>query len=276
MTTDHIAQRMKRMVRRMFSPQPRSAPREAHEWAIGIYKGVTPWQIAPADEIENPVLTRSDVKDTKASFVADPFMLKVDGIWNMFFEVMNSKSAKGEIGLAVSDDGFVWQYRHIVLAEPFHLSYPYVFSWENAYYMVPESWKAGGVRLYRASNFPTEWNYVATLVQRPYIADSSLFYFEGNWWMFAETGENLRFDTLCLFPAPSLIGPWVEHPKSPIVIGDPQIARPAGRVLVYDDRIIRFAQDCAPKYGVKVFAFDVEVLTPEFYSESSFGIERDP
>ena len=39
------------------------------------------------------------------------------------------------------------------------------------------------------------------------------------------------------------------------------------RVLVEGNRVIRFAQDCAPKYGLKVSAFEVEELTPELYTE---------
>lgn len=262
-----IPRRIKRLARRILVPPPRPVPREVHDWSIGIYTGATPLQIVPADHINNPVLTRHDVTDAQASFVADPFMMSVDGTWYMFFEMMNGKTGKGEIALATSADGFTWKYQQIVLDEPFHLSYPYVFAWGDDYYMVPESWKAGAVRLYRATHFPTAWSYVQTLVQRNYIVDSSVFYYGARWWMFAETGDNFRFDTLCLFTAAALTGPWVEHPKSPIVSVDPHIARPAGRVLVESNRVIRFAQDCAPKYGLQVFAFEVEELTPELYTE---------
>jgi hypothetical protein len=123
------------------------------------------------------------------------------------------------------------------------------------------------VRLYKAIHFPGEWVYCATLIERDYIADSSLFYFNGCWWMFAETGENLKFDTLSLYNAALLTGPWSEHPQSPIVRNNPHTARPGGRVLVDGSRIIRFAQDCAPNYGINVFAFEVEELTAELYSE---------
>ena len=262
-----ISQRVKRLARRILFPPPSAAPREVQEWSIGIYTGTTPWQIVPADHIINPVLTRHDVTDAQATFVADPFMLSVDGTWYMFFEVMNSKTGKGEIALATSADGFTWKYQQIVLDEPFHLSYPYVFAWGDDYYMVPESWKAGEVRLYRATDFPTQWTWVETLLELPYIVDSSVFYAGGRWWMFAETGADLSFDTLRLYCAEALTGPWVEHPQSPVVSGNPHIARPAGRVLVEGNRVIRFAQDCSPKYGLQVFAFEVRELTPERYAE---------
>ena len=54
-----------------------------------------------------------------------------------------------------------------MLAEPFHLSYPYVFAWRGEYYMVPECHAAGAVRLYRAAEFPTRWVQVADLLTGP-------------------------------------------------------------------------------------------------------------
>jgi hypothetical protein len=259
-----FARYLKGLARRILLPPPTW---EVQEWSIGIYAGAAPWQVMQPEHVVNPVLTNRDVSDTKATFVADPFMLRVEATWYMFFEVMNSISGKGEIALATSGDGYAWHYEKIVLAEPFHLSYPYVFAWSGDYYMIPESWEAGEVRLYRAAHFPAEWILVATLIRGSYLADSSIFHAGDHWWMFVENGENFSFDTLRLYFAPALTGPWVEHPRSPIVSGNPHIARPAGRVLVDGDRIIRFAQDCSPKYGLRVFAFEIVELTPELYEE---------
>jgi len=68
----------------------------------------------------------------------------------MFFEVMNSQTGKGDIGSAASRDGLHWEYRQIVLSESFHLSYPYVFYVGGEYFMIPESYEANSMRLYRA------------------------------------------------------------------------------------------------------------------------------
>src|SRR5262245_53920492 len=92
-------------------------PKKWHLWSIGIYSGSYPYTLKPAHHANNPVLTRSDVTDVCAVFVADPFMLKVRGLWYMFFEIYNHNTDKGEIGLAISRDGFTWNYERIVLAE---------------------------------------------------------------------------------------------------------------------------------------------------------------
>ena len=230
-------------------------------WSIGIYKGDSPFTLQPSAEIRNPVLTRTSVTDVPTGFVADPFMLA----GNMFFEVLNDESNRGEIGLATSGNGREWKYERIVLREDFHLSYPYVFEWQNAYYMLPETLGANAALLYRADEFPLRWSRAAKLIDGP-CADPSIVRFQGRWWLFL-CSVPYQHDTLRLYFADELTGPWREHPKSPLIKGDRCRARPAGRVLALNDKLIRFAQDCAPRYGTCVRAFDILELTTTAYVE---------
>lgn len=231
-------------------------------WSIGIYRGDSPFRLRPAGR--NPVLSYRDVRDAHAAFVADPFMVREDGLWHMFFEVLNLDRRKGEIGLATSRDGARWEYQGIVLQEPWHLSYPYVFEWHGDHYLVPESHVSNEVTLYRARPFPTGWVRCATLLSGSY-ADSSLFHFEGRWWMF--TLPLLQYTDCDLYMAETLEGPWRPHPCNPIVRDDRSSARPGGRVLIWDGRPIRHAQDGLPRYGSRVRAFAVAELTATRYRE---------
>ena len=253
---------------RLLGTKNNSRPTKAQIWSIGIYVGESPFVFRPADATNNPVLTGDSVSDVRASFVADPFMLKVQGVWHMFFEVMNSQVGRGEIGLAVSQDAVRWTYRQIVLREDFHLSYPYVFEWDNEIYMVPESYQANAVRLYKALDFPTRWSFVGHLLAGDDFTDPSIFRFNDRWWLLTDLARPPYYaGILRLFSAESLMGPWVEHPKSPVVDGNPHIARPAGRVLVVDGKVIRHAQDCDPIYGSQVRAFEITELTTTSYHE---------
>ena len=258
---------------RASSAKPR---RRRQVWSIGIYVGESPLNLVSPRETVNPVLTREEVSDAPAAFVADPFMLRVAHAWHMFFEVMDRRSRKGVIGLATSENGMKWKYRQIVLSEPFHLSYPYVFEWMNDHYMVPETGDAGCIRLYKAAEFPRQWTLVGTLLNGDRFRDPSIFRYDGRWWLFVETSSGMddRHDTLRLYHANDLTGPWLEHRKSPVVKGDPHIARPAGRVLVLNGRVIRYAQDCYPTYGTGVRAFEITDLTPARYHEQ--GVLRRP
>ena len=236
-------------------------------WSIGIYAGDSPLSLAPANGSGTPVLTRDDVTDVKAVFVADPFMLKANQKWHMFFEVMNWRANKGEIGLATSDNGFEWTYHQIVLAEPFHLSYPHVFEWSGEYYMIPESHQAGAIRLYKARRFPHEWEHVQDLVSGTYFVDSSIFHHGEKWWMFSDASRDAKHETLHLYHSDSITGPWIEHAMSPVVKGNGMRARPAGRVSCFDDVIIRYAQGCYPAYGSHVRAFAVTELSTSAYAD---------
>jgi hypothetical protein len=234
-------------------------------WAIGIYTGDSPLRLSSPSGIQNPVLSYKDVSDARAVFLADPFIVIEEGVWHMFFEVMNGESDKGEIALATSPDGLHWEYRQIVLKEPFHLSYPHVFRWEGDYYMTPETLSANSVCLYKADLFPARWSRIRTIVSLR-GADPSVFRFNGMWWMFV-CAPVTKSDTLRLYYSPDLMGAWQEHPCSPIIEGDACIARPAGRVTFWDGRLIRFTQDCQTHYGAQVRAFEITRLTPTSYSE---------
>jgi hypothetical protein len=235
-----------------------------HDWSIGIYTGATPFNLNSPEHIRNPVLTAKDVTDIPADFVADPFMIQREGVWYMFFEVLNKLDGLGDIALATSQDGFDWMYRQVVLDEPFHLSYPYVFQWNGDYYMVPETHQANSVRLYKAVNFPTQWVFVKTLLDGYDYVDSSIFYLDEKWWMFTSTTAN---DCLRLYYAVEPTGPWIEHCKSPLIENDDSIARPAGRAIVLNGQVLRYAQDCKHGYGSQVYAFHIKELTPTSYRE---------
>ena len=238
-------------------------------WSIGIYTGDSPFQLAPTTP--NPVLTRNDVTDIPAGFVADPFMIRRDGRWHMFFEVMNRETRRGEIALAVSNDGFNWTYERVVIREPFHLSYPYVFEWQGDCYMVPETLGAGAVSLYKADDFPTHWSRQRKLIDGN-CADPSILRFNDLWWLFV-CSTPFQHDVLRLYFARDLEGPWKEHPRSPIIRNDKCRARPAGRLLQLDQRVIRFAQDCVPRYGTRVRAFEIHELSRTHYVETE---KKDP
>jgi hypothetical protein len=242
----------------------RPATAATDEWSVGIYQGLTPLSLSPALGVNNPVLTAADVTDAPASFVADPFLIPINGTWYLFFEVLNTQTNQGDIGYAISTDGINWAYQSIILDEPHHLSYPYVFEWQGDYYMIPESAATGSVRLYRATSFPTGWVQVATLFSNSASIDPSILYHDGTWWMYASTSSN---DTLRLFYADNLTGPWMEHPSSPVVAGDSNIARPGGRVIDYDGRFFRITQDDYPTYGNQVRAFEIVTLTRTDYAE---------
>src|SRR5262245_60120569 len=172
-------------------------------WSIGMYSGRSPLEISR--ENHNPVLTRKSVTDIPAAFVADPFMVRTSDEWFMFFEVMPADGYIGKIGVARSENGKGWKYERIVLDEPFHLSYPYVFPWQGTYCMMPDVYGANAIRLYQAIEFPWRWTLAGELLAGNFV-DASVVHHDGRWWLFAADAEGNC--TLRLFSAPTLLGKW--------------------------------------------------------------------
>lgn len=238
-------------------------------WSILIYEGNSFLDLQPGSMSKNPVISRHDIGDVLTRFVADPFMVKHQANWLMFFEILNLQNERGEIAYAQSTDGLTWNYQQVVLTEAFHLSYPYVFEFAANWYMIPETCEAGSVRLYKATNFPQGWELVTELLVGERFVDASVVNFDGIWWMFVgvEKDENTTCDQLRLYFADRLDGEWVEHPLSPIVSDNREISRPAGRIIKIDDRLIRFTQDCTQTYGGNVSAIQINLLTKDDYAD---------
>lgn len=233
-------------------------------WSISVLEGASLASLAPSPRCRHPALAAADVRDAPAEFVADPFLLSRDGRLHLFFELYHRKRRRGEIARASSADGLRWDYEGSVLRAPHHLSYPFVFEADGEVYLMPESYQARDIALYRAAPFPSRWERAATLVSgRPYV-DPTLLSHEGRHYLFA--GESFRGD-LHLFVAESLRGPWRTHPASPVVRADARHARPAGRFLRDAQGWIRLAQSTEPVYGAFISAFRITRLDADAYAE---------
>ncbi len=122
--------------------------------------------------------------DAGAKFVADPFVIRLEEHWYLFFEVLSSDTQQGDIALATSKDLLEWDFRGVVIDEAFHLSFPYVFSTGDEYYMILESAQGHSVRLYRAEVFPEEWKLERIIFSNQDFVDNAILQYQGYWWLF--------------------------------------------------------------------------------------------
>jgi len=233
-------------------------------WSIGISVQDDVLQASILQAQYHQILKASDVTDVTALFVADPILFEQNGIYYLFFEVLNARTQQGDIGVATSTNGLDWHYERIVLDEKFHLSYPYVFEWNGSIYMVPESAEDESVRLYKATQFPYEWQLEKKMIQDTALVDPTLFEHDGHWWLFAGNKNN---DALYLYYADQTLTNWTLHPKNPIVQSNKKYARPAGNVIQTKEHLVRLAQDDAEYYGQQTWAFQINQLTLTNYEE---------
>jgi len=238
---------------------------QREQWTIGIYRSDNPFHFNKLQGWINPLFRAEDVTDVPAKFVADPFLIKDGDIWNLFFEVYNNDTQQGDLAVATSKNTWTWNYEKLIIDESFHLSYPYVFQADGEYYLIPESFEANSIRLYKADDFPTKWSFVQTLVEGRDYVDNSIIFYNGKWWLFSSVTSN---DKLYLHYADALTGPWQEHPLSPIVVDDVHKSRPSGRMLVYDGKLYRFTMDINPPVGThQVMVYEITEITPTSYAE---------
>jgi hypothetical protein len=202
-------------------------------------------------------------------FYADPFLIEKDGRNYLFFEDYSFSSRKGVISCCEVDREGNYSKPRVVLRRNYHLSYPFLFTWQGEIYMIPETRDNGTIEMYRASDFPYSWIHEAVLMSDVPAADSTLLHHNDKWWMFtAGALDHASSDKiLCLFFADSPFGPWTPHPKNPIV-SDVCHARPAGCFYFEDGQLIRPGQDCSKGYGYSVELHRVDVLSETDYRET--------
>lgn len=200
---------------------------------------------------------------------ADPFVWSTREAHFIFVEELLFATGKGHIAvLELARDGTLRGVR-TVLEQPHHLSYPFLFEWHGALYMLPESGRHGSVDLYRCSEFPHRWVHEQVLFSGVFAADATVFEHDGRWWLFmtqAAPGESIH-EHLYLYSAATPLGPFAPHPANPVKSGL-RGTRPAGALFVKDGVLYRPAQDCSRVYGEAVVLQRVDELTPGAYRET--------
>lgn len=191
-----------------------------------------------------------DLPDDGTRFYADPFPILHDGRVTLFVEDFVHAVCKGIISAVEFGPNGPLGQPEPVFEQPGHLSYPFVFARDGEIWMIPESCTAARVDLFRATAFPGGWVKEATLIEGVVASDATLIEHDGQWWLFATVrdGGGSFSDALHLWSAPDFRGPWTPHPRNPVLI-DIASARPAGRMILRDGRLLRPVQDCRQGYG---------------------------
>lgn len=200
-------------------------------------------------------------------YLADPFGLVRGDALHVFVEAYDYRIKRAtierhEFGLA----DLRWRGQATVLNKPFHLSYPQVFEHEGETWMVPETYQAGEIALYRAADESLDhWERECALIGGVPGADASVIEHDGRWWMFYTlVGAGARDQReLHVAHAPALAGPWTPLATNPVRVNR-EGARPAGRPFVGRDGVLVLpVQDSSTGYGGATRLLRFPVLTPE-------------
>ena len=206
----------------------------------------------------------------KDRFWADPHIIYRNDKYYIFHEEYLYDSGKGRIAVITMDSNGNYADPEVVLEKPYHLSYPYVFEYENEYYMIPETQATRTIQLFKCTEFPAKWEFQLNLMENIEAVDSTLVRHEGKWWLFANVTEYegaSSWDELFLYSSDDLFSTdWTPHPANPIV-SDCKSARPAGRLFQQNGTLYRPSQNCSHRYGYGFNLAEVKQLNETSYKE---------
>lgn len=223
-------------------------------------------------KIEKSIFRYKKLYPPKGYDWADPFLIKKDGHFFVFFEELQISTKKAHISYLEFDEQgkLIMQQPVQILEESYHLSYPFVFEDGGDHYLVPESADVGELWLYKSDKFPVNWKKHYCIFKNKAIYDASLFYHDGYWFLFGteklSKGGN-RDQYLHIYYSEDLVkSEWKSHPQNPVSM-DVRGARPAGKIFKKNGKIYRASQIGAPKYGYGTQLNEIVHLSPTEFSE---------
>ncbi len=229
---------------------------KAEMWTIAYRKKVEGKTLL--NDVETPFTV---VPNTWRYWCADPHLYEYQGKTWLFAELYDRVLCRGVIGCRALDADRDEAWR-VVMREPFHLSYPHIFELNGEICMIPESYVANEMRLYRAVKFPEQWELVRVLKTGYCAVDTTVFEWDGVRWMLTFQLKDEE-EILRLLP---LDGGESSGDGIEIKRNDPN-ARPAGHLFRSNGGWIRPAQDCTESYGCALNFYQAKMESGS-YSET--------
>jgi hypothetical protein len=239
-------------------------------WQLGLVQRMD-WDLSQPltwdkiNVLENP--------NPSKTFWADPFPIKTGDRTFAFLEEWDKKKKKGRI--------LLWEEGKepkVILQEPWHLSYPFLWKEKEQFYLIPESSEAARLYRYEALDFPDSWKPGEEFFPGEAF-DPTIWKTPEGYWLFVNQKahpECSPFDELYLYFSESWEKPdWKSHPQNPIV-SDARKSRPAGNLFVENGKLYRPAQDSELRYGHRIRIQEVIQLDKDKYLEKEAYILNPP
>lgn len=212
-----------------------------------------------------------ELKPPANTIWADPHVIVENNQTYVFFEELDISENQGRIACGVLTNTGFENKPTTVLSEDHHLSYPFVFKHQNEIYMVPESASIRTISLYKATNFPDQWEHVSNIMEDIDAADTTLFEHDGLWWLFtsgiSHPSVDERDQLLLFYTNDVLSGDWHPHPLNPVVTGVDR-ARMAGPIYKKNDDWFRPSQFGGTRYGFGINIAKIHTLSTTEYRET--------
>lgn len=203
------------------------------------------------------------IKKKEGYFIADPFGIPDEG--KILCEYYSYQSRKGKIvSSSLSSNNMLSNVRsEFDLAA--HLSYPYIFNYQDSIYCIPEMSELNKACLYQYRN--GTFVYVKDLLNNIDAVDTT-FFEHGDYCWLATTKASHKFgnEQLYLFYSKGLLDSWQPHKANPVKT-DVRSSRSAGTPFSIDGTLFRPAQNCQHDYGKEIVINKIKELTPHKFVE---------
>lgn len=202
------------------------------------------------------------VNAPKGTCIADPFLYEGEnGEHFLFVELFDKKENKACIAYYSIVEGKP-EYHGKIIEQPYHMSYPCVFDYDGAHYMIPETSANLSVELYRAVEFPNKWEKVKDLVTGVRYVDTTVLKQDDTYYAvsYRKCGGYWYLDAFKLDMEQQSLHRIVSK-TFPTNVG-----RPAGGFFTRQG-LMRPAQNCGRKYGESVILYQVDRIDSDAYEE---------
>lgn len=215
------------------------------------------WQIGIAKTPVYTFLTNATLPSVKwlpmprNVFRADPFGISKNGKYYIYYEEYNYIKGYGTINCMVLSGSLEILEDKVIIDEGIHFSFPYLISYNDELYMLPETCQKGELAFYKCAEFPYKWQKHKVVLTTDCM-DSTLFFKDSQWWLFynvasAKHGEG----AYCIRTCKDLFGDW-QSTDEQVVKDKMYNGRGGGNFFELDNNIYRTTQNCVGSYGKSV------------------------
>jgi len=238
----------------------RGLQRKEYRWAIAFTKKT--WE-------ESVLRKGTKIKNPPNHFFADPFVIKKQGRTICYVEDYSYKKGIGCISAIELLDGKNYKLLGPIIEEEFHMSFPYIFEYDDELYMVPETSSVNSIRLYKCIEFPLKWEYQKDIMTNIKAVDSIVFEHNKKWWLLNNTSGSLEL--MAYYSESPISENWTAHTQNPLSF-DSLSSRNGGILDIGNSLPIRCRQKQGfNAYGTGLSLAKITELSPRTYNEEKIS-----
>lgn len=214
------------------------------------------------------------IPNPKDRFFADPFVWSDERGHHVFCEDYDFKLKKGHISVLKVYPNGNWEFLGPAIIEDFHLSFPYLFTFQGDLFMCPETSRDRSIKIYKCDQFPLQWTLHEEVMKGVKAADTVILPLENRWilltTMSASGGSELRSELYAFESDKPVNGNWSPIGVGPVIFDS--LKGRNGGLIVEDNKIFRIAQRQGfDKYGAGLTIFELVDIGPGNLAERMFA-----